>query len=103
MLSRVADSIYWMSRYVERAEHIARILLVNSNTLMDIGELAPDMQEKQWRAVMTIMRAGDLPEAPDPSTSVLPVGSNAVSMTNCEGPSRALVKSTSQLEPLRSR
>ena len=25
MLSRVADSIYWMSRYVERAENIARV------------------------------------------------------------------------------
>jgi uncharacterized alpha-E superfamily protein len=26
MLSRVADSLYWMSRYLERAEHIARVL-----------------------------------------------------------------------------
>ncbi|MFM7171525.1 MAG: alpha-E domain-containing protein, partial [Caldilinea sp.] len=24
MLSRVADSLYWMSRYLERADHIAR-------------------------------------------------------------------------------
>jgi len=30
MLSRDADSVYWMSRYIERAEHIARVLLVNS-------------------------------------------------------------------------
>ena len=27
MLSRVADSIYWMSRYVERAENVARLLM----------------------------------------------------------------------------
>src|SRR5262249_28624549 len=26
MLSRTADSIYWLTRYVERAEYIARIL-----------------------------------------------------------------------------
>ena len=26
MLSRTADSIYWLTRYVERAEYLARIL-----------------------------------------------------------------------------
>src|SRR5450755_437243 len=29
MLSRVADHLYWMSRYLERAEHTARLLDVN--------------------------------------------------------------------------
>ena len=63
MLSRDADSVYWMSRYMERAEHVARILLVNTNLLMDVGELAPDLQERQWQSVLTIMRAPALPEA----------------------------------------
>src|SRR5688500_15279755 len=63
MLSRDADSVYWMSRYVERAEHVARILLVNTNLLMDVGELAPDLQERQWQSVLTIMRAPALPNA----------------------------------------
>src|SRR5262245_29702778 len=58
MLSRDADAIYWMSRYVERAEHVARILWVNSNLLVDVGELAPDLQLRQWQSVLTIMRAG---------------------------------------------
>ena len=40
MLARDADAMYWMSRYVERAEHIARLLLVNSNLLIDVGDLA---------------------------------------------------------------
>jgi len=71
MLSRDADSVYWMSRYVERAEHIARILLVNSNLLIDIGELAPDLQAKQWQSVLTIMRAPALPDAPE-STGPIP-------------------------------
>ena len=26
MLSRVADHLYWLSRYLERAEHTARLL-----------------------------------------------------------------------------
>lgn len=36
MLSRVADSLYWMSRYIERAENMARILDVNLNLMLDV-------------------------------------------------------------------
>lgn len=57
MLARDADSMYWMSRYVERAEHTARLLLVNSNLLMDVGELAPTMEQKQWQDLLTVLRA----------------------------------------------
>ena len=35
MLSRVADSLYWMSRYLERAEHTVRMLDVNLNLMLD--------------------------------------------------------------------
>ncbi|MGH2688471.1 MAG: alpha-E domain-containing protein, partial [Actinomycetota bacterium] len=31
VLSRVAESIYWMKRYVERAENTARFIDVNLN------------------------------------------------------------------------
>src|SRR5258706_14002629 len=34
MLSRVADRIYWMSRQIERAENMARILGVTSNMVL---------------------------------------------------------------------
>jgi uncharacterized alpha-E superfamily protein len=37
MLSRVADSIYWMGRYVERAENIARCMDVHYNLALDLG------------------------------------------------------------------
>lgn len=37
MLSRVANSIYWMSRYVERAENVARFIDVNLNISLDFG------------------------------------------------------------------
>jgi uncharacterized alpha-E superfamily protein len=37
MLSRVADSIFWMSRYVERAENVARFIDVNLNLSIDLG------------------------------------------------------------------
>lgn len=36
MLSRVAERIYWMARYLERAENTARIVNVNTNLLLDL-------------------------------------------------------------------
>lgn len=44
MLSRVADSIYWMSRYVERAENVARFVDVNLQLMLD----APAGSDQQW-------------------------------------------------------
>ena len=38
MLSRVADNLYWMSRYLERAEHGARLLAVHLNLVLDQEE-----------------------------------------------------------------
>lgn len=35
MLSRVAESIFWMSRYIERAENVARFVDVNLNLSLD--------------------------------------------------------------------
>jgi uncharacterized alpha-E superfamily protein len=37
MLSRVADSIFWMNRYIERAENVARFIDVNLNLTLDVG------------------------------------------------------------------
>ena len=36
MLSRVASSIYWMARYIERAENVARVIDVNLMMLLDL-------------------------------------------------------------------
>jgi len=62
MLARDADSIYWMARYVERAEHIARVLKVNAALLTDVGELAPSLHERQWQSILQIF---DAPKPPD--------------------------------------
>lgn len=50
MLSRVADSIYWMSRYVERAENVARFIDVNLQLMLDY----PDEQGQQWEPLVLI-------------------------------------------------
>jgi len=44
MLSRVANSLYWMSRYMERAENVARFIDVNQQMSMDI----PGSAAEQW-------------------------------------------------------
>ena len=36
MLVRVAESIYWMARYLERAENTARLIKVNTNLVLDL-------------------------------------------------------------------
>ncbi|MGD8175394.1 alpha-E domain-containing protein [Marinimicrobium sp. ARAG 43.8] len=36
MLSRVAERIYWLGRYMERSENLARLVNVNSHLLMDL-------------------------------------------------------------------
>jgi uncharacterized alpha-E superfamily protein len=49
MLSRVADNLYWMSRYLERAEHTARIAGVHLNLML---EYEPASQDRRWSRVL---------------------------------------------------
>ena len=56
MLSRVADTLYWMSRYVERAEDVTRILTVNFHSLLDAKV---QETEDAWRPIISI--TGDEP------------------------------------------
>ena len=49
MLSRVADSVYWMARYVERAENIARYIDVNLQLNLDL----PDDSPQQWMSLVS--------------------------------------------------
>ncbi len=48
MLARVAESIYWMSRYVERAENVARFIEVNLNLILDL----PVGSAQQWKPLV---------------------------------------------------
>jgi uncharacterized alpha-E superfamily protein len=48
MLSRVANSIYWLNRYIERAENVARFISANYNMTLDLPEDASD----QWQPLI---------------------------------------------------
>jgi uncharacterized alpha-E superfamily protein len=48
MLSRVADAIHWMSRYIERAENTARFVGVNEALTLDL----PGNRGFQWSSLI---------------------------------------------------
>ena len=50
MLSRVAESIYWTGRYIERAENTARFIDVNLHMALD----APSSFAEQWAPLVAI-------------------------------------------------
>ena len=52
MLSRVADSMYWMSRYLERAENTVRQLDVTMSLLLDASDVP---SENRWRLLLTAL------------------------------------------------
>ncbi len=52
MLSRVADSLYWLSRYIERAENHARILDVNLQLALDFQDGTEQTESRQWMPII---------------------------------------------------
>ncbi len=52
MLSRVADSLYWMSRYLERAENTARQVDVTMSLMLDTAGASA---ESRWRRLVAAL------------------------------------------------
>lgn len=51
MLSRVAENMYWLARYIERAENTARLISVTTNLLLDL----PRSANVGWEPIIEIM------------------------------------------------
>lgn len=70
MLSRVADALFWMSRYLERAETVARLCDVCFYSEIDMHGVFTGPHEFQWTSLAAILhsslpsngKAGDLPQ-----------------------------------------
>ncbi len=54
MLSRVAESLYWLGRYVERAENTARILDVNLQLTLDMDHADYD-EKRDWSPILATL------------------------------------------------
>ncbi|HEX7729992.1 MAG TPA: alpha-E domain-containing protein [Terracidiphilus sp.] len=52
MLSRVADSLYWMSRYLERAENTVRQLDVTMGLMLDAGSVSAELR---WQRLVAAL------------------------------------------------
>jgi uncharacterized alpha-E superfamily protein len=52
MLSRVADTLYWLSRYIERAENNARMLDVNLQLTLDAALLNHRYTQQHWESII---------------------------------------------------
>ncbi|BCX46228.1 alpha-helical domain with a conserved Er motif [Haloferula helveola] len=52
MLSRVANSLYWMVRYIERADNLARLIEVNEQLVLDLGKIDRETLAALWRPVI---------------------------------------------------
>ena len=65
MLSRVADSLYWMSRYLERAEHTARLVDVSLNLMLEQGSQASAAHQKMLLQSLNISLGDDAPPLED--------------------------------------
>ncbi len=67
MLSRVADSLYWMSRYLERAEHTARLLGVNLTQMLD---QTPQSTEQRWNRLLMSLRTRSFTIGPNDAYTI---------------------------------
>jgi uncharacterized alpha-E superfamily protein len=66
MLSRVANNIYWMSRYLERVEHTARVVDVNLVLQLD---QAPAYANRRWERLLHSLQLAPL-DVIEPQTLV---------------------------------
>src|SRR2546423_10466083 len=60
MLSRVADSLYWRSRYIERVENNARIAEVNLQMLLDLTNQHEADPHQQWDPIISSLEEDEL-------------------------------------------
>jgi uncharacterized alpha-E superfamily protein len=56
MLSRVADALFWMSRYLERAECVARLLDVCFHLELDLRGVLAGPTELHWTALAKVLQ-----------------------------------------------
>jgi uncharacterized alpha-E superfamily protein len=70
MLSRVADALYWMGRYLERSENTTRLLLVTEDFSSETQGLAEQVAHAAWKDLLAIFPTAQV--AP-PSSAFAPL------------------------------
>lgn len=81
MLSRVADHLYWMSRQIERADSLARLVTAHQNELLDATSL--ESWENEWHPLLEVTSMGDENSAEDVVTYMVSSRDNPDSIVQC--------------------
>ena len=105
MLSRVAENIYWMARYIERAENIARLLNVNTNLLLDL----PRSTNVGWEPIIEILGSEllfkeqyDTPDERNVLRFIISDQKNADSIVSCLNSARENARTIRDIIPRES-
>ncbi|NNL85527.1 MAG: alpha-E domain-containing protein [Myxococcales bacterium] len=59
MLARVAESLYWTGRYLERAENVARLLLVTSELAVEMEGIDDKLAQREWDSLVAALPGAD--------------------------------------------
>lgn len=81
MLSRVAENLYWMSRYIERADNLARLVTAHQNELLDATSNLTG--EHEWHPLLEVTATGDENSSEDVVTYMVSSKDNPDSVLNC--------------------
>ena len=71
ILSRVADALYWMGRYLERAENVTRLLLVTEEIATEVVGLDEELARAEWMDLRVIVPRTDLDDVSTLDTAAL--------------------------------
>lgn len=90
MLSRVADNLYWMARFIERAENLARLMQASTELLLDSETTGSRSLDDYWDPVLTATAMEEQFRELHPNGTVADVGpfmtlneENELSITMC--------------------
>jgi len=83
MLSRVADSLYWLSRYLERAEHTARLANVYFELILDQSSQAGNARFQKLRQNLHVPDTPDTQDLDDTLDWIILDEENAASIASC--------------------
>jgi uncharacterized alpha-E superfamily protein len=102
MLSRSAERLYWLARYLERTENTARLLSVYMNLMFDM----PMDVEISWRNLLTIFGAEkkffelyDTPNEQDTMRFLLTDSANPGSLFSSLNAARENIRTSRELMP----
>ncbi len=82
MLSRVAENLHWMSRYVERADNLARLVSAHQNELLDMTS-RPSEERHKWHPLLEVTKMGDEKSKEDVVSYMVSSRANSNSVMSC--------------------